>query len=108
MDGAATGVELMEHAISHRKPIARLAAAAVVGAGLLAASPALALITCNSDGDCWRTEERVTFPDVTFSYHDDPWWESHKTDKTYVWHETDPDHDWHHGYWVKREWRRID
>jgi hypothetical protein len=91
-----------------RKRISLWAAASLVGAGLLAASPAMAMITCNSDGDCWRTETKVTFPNVTLSYHDDPWWDAHKTEKTYTWHEADADHDWHHGYWVKREWRSID
>jgi len=85
----------------------RLAAAAVMGAGLLAASPASALITCNSNGDCWRTETRVTFPGVTLSYHDDPWWEAHKTERTYVWHEPSADYDYHHGYWARGEWHRV-
>jgi hypothetical protein len=88
--------------------ISRWAAAAMVGAGLLAATPAWAIITCNSDGDCWRTETKVTFPNVTLTYHEDPWWEEHKTDRTYVFHEADADHDWHTGYWVKKEWHHID
>ena len=93
-----------------RKLIPRAFAACAVGGGLLLATvgPASAIITCNSNGDCWRTETRVTYPDATFVYHDDPWWEAHKTEKTYVWHETDADHDWHHGYWAKGEWRRVD
>jgi hypothetical protein len=33
--------------------------------------------TCNSNGDCWRTETRVIFPDATFAYHDDPWLDEH-------------------------------
>jgi hypothetical protein len=35
------------------------------------------LTTCNSNGDCWRTETRVTLPDAIFSYHDDPWLDEH-------------------------------
>lgn len=84
-----------------------LAAAALVGAGLLAASPASALITCNSNGDCWRTETRVTFPDVTFTYHEDPWWEENKASRTYVFHEASPDYDWRHGYWRGGVWVRV-
>ena len=93
-----------------RKSFARVFTACAVGGGLLLATavPASAIITCNSNGDCWRTETRVTYPDVTFVYHDDPWWETNKTSKTYVWHEHDADHDWRHGYWSKGEWRRID
>ena len=49
----------------------------------------------------------MTFPDVTFSYHDDPWLEQHRADRTYVWHETDTDHDWHHGYWQRGEWHVV-
>jgi len=90
-----------------KKPY-HLAAVALVGTGLLAGSPAWAYITCNSDGDCWHTEERVTFPGVTFSFHDDKWRDEHRDDRTYVWHDADPDHDWHHGYWVRREWHRVD
>ena len=88
-----------------------IAAAALSGGLLLAATgaaSAAAVITCNSNGDCWRTETRVTYPNVTFTYHDEPWWESHKTDRTYVWHESDADHDWHHGYWARGEWHHMD
>ena len=92
---------------SSRKRIA-LASFALGGGLLLAATgSASALITCNSNGDCWRTETRVTFPDVTFTYHDDPWLEQHRADRTYVWHETDADHDWHHGYWQRGEWHVV-
>lgn len=95
---------------SSRKPLTRAFAACALGGSLLLAATgsASAIITCNSNGDCWRTETRVTYPDVTFAYHDDPWWETHKTEKTYVWHETDADHDWHHGYWMKGEWHSGD
>ena len=85
-----------------------LAAASVIGLSLLAVSPASALITCNSDGDCWRTETRVTFPGVTLSYHDESWRDVHRDDRTYIWHEADADRDWHHGYWVRKEWHRVD
>lgn len=96
----------MEHSRTRSTKL-RLAAAALAGAGLLAASPAWALITCNSNGDCWRTETRVTFPGVTFSYHDDPWWDAHKTERTYVFHDDSPDYDWHHGYWRGGVWVRV-
>ncbi len=95
-------------ALASRKLITRAVAAAALGGGLLLAGPASALITCNSNGDCWRTETRITYPDVTFTYHDDPWWDMHKTERTYVFHEADTDHDWHHGYWIKGEWHAID
>jgi hypothetical protein len=89
-----------------RIPIPHALAACVLGGGLLLAAtgPASALVTCNSNGDCWHTEERVTYPSVTFTYHDDPWWDQHRAERTYVWHEADADHDWHHGYWLRGEW----
>src|SRR5262249_7210170 len=74
--GAGTGVTLMEHAKSGFGKF-WLAAGAAVGLSLCAAGPASAMITCNSYGDCWRTETRVTFPGVTFSYHDDAWRDAH-------------------------------
>jgi hypothetical protein len=100
-----SGVELM---LTSKKLAARALAATALGGGLLLASPASAIITCNSNGDCWRTETRITYPNVTFTYHDDPWWEAHKTERTYVFHDTDADHDWHHGYWMKGEWHAGD
>jgi len=91
-----------------RKPIHRLAASVVLSAGLMAASPAIAGITCNRDGDCWHTEKRITYPNATFTYHDDTWWDAHGADHDYRWHEADKDHDWHHGYWLRGEWHRAD
>src|SRR5882757_10264008 len=95
-----SGVEFMSVS---QKLIPRVIAASLLSGGLLIAAggPASAMITCNSNGDCWRTETRITYPNVTFTYHDDPWWEAHKTERTYVFHDTDADHDWHHGYWMK-------
>lgn len=59
--------------LSSKKLVARALAATALGGGLLLAGPASAIITCNSNGDCWRTETRITYPNVTFTYHDDPW-----------------------------------
>jgi len=70
-------------------------------AGPRVASPASALLTCNSNDDCWQNETRLTYPGATFSYHDDAWRDAHREDKAFRWHETDNDHDWHHGYWEK-------
>ena len=84
-----------------------LTAASVIALSL-AASPASAFTTCNSYGDCWQTETRITFPGVTFSYHDDAWRDAHRDDRAYHWHDGDADHDWHHGYWVRGEWHHID
>ena len=98
----------MERANSLWKKPGRLAAAAVVSTGLLATSPAWAYITCNEYGDCWRTEERVSFPGVTLSFHDDKWRDEHRDDRTYHWHDADNDHDWHHGYWERGEWHHVE
>jgi hypothetical protein len=78
--------------------------AGLVGLAVLAAAPATAYTTCNSEGDCWHTDTRVHFPGVTFSFHDDKWADSHRSDTHYRWHEADNDHDWHHGYWARNEW----
>jgi hypothetical protein len=97
----------MQHA-TRRPGKLWLAAASAIGVSLLAASPASALITCNSNGDCWQTETRITYPGVTLNYHDEAWRDAHREDKAYRWHETDNDHDWHHGYWEKGEWHHMD
>jgi len=79
--------------------------AAIVGVGIMsAATPASAYTTCNKEGDCWHTDSRVSFPGVTLSFHDDKWWDGHRSDNHYRWHEADNDHDWHHGYWANGEW----
>ena len=72
---------------------------------LLSSVPALAYTTCNSNGDCWHTDTRSEYPGVKFSYYEDNWWDSHKTDAQYHWHEADADHDWHSGYWNNGEWQ---
>ena len=49
-------------------------AAFAAGIGLAASVPASAYVACNSTGDCWHTESRVTVPGVTFSWHPDDWY----------------------------------
>ena len=88
-----------------RKLLATGALAASLGMTL--ATPASAYVTCNREGDCWRTETRIHFPGVTLSFHDDRWWERHRHDRHYSWHDFDNDHDWHHGYWDRGEWHRM-
>jgi hypothetical protein len=50
---------------SLKNVLSTTAFAAIVGAGLLiAAVPASAYTTCNREGDCWHTDDRITFPGV--------------------------------------------
>jgi hypothetical protein len=87
------------------KSLAALSSALTLGCAVLFSSvPALAYTACNGNGDCWHTEDRVTFPGVTLTFHDDKWQDQHRTDAQYHWHEADADHDWHHGYWNNGEW----
>jgi hypothetical protein len=51
-----------------------LAGAAVAGLAIAAAAPASAYVACNSEGDCWHTDRRVTAPGVTLGYHPDDWY----------------------------------
>jgi hypothetical protein len=74
------------------------------GLGISFGSPASAYVVCNSNGDCWHADERVTFPGVTLSFHDDKWRDEHHEDSHYSWHDPDNDHDWHHGYWDHGNW----
>lgn len=83
------------------------ATALAAGLGMTLASPASAYVTCNSAGDCWHTDERIHFPGVTFTFHDDGWRDQHREDRHYRWHDPDNDHDWHHGYWERGTWHRM-
>jgi hypothetical protein len=90
-----------------RKRLTQIALACAFGAGLSLSlsSAASAYVVCDSDGDdCWQTTDRVQFPGVTLSFHDDAWRDQHREDKKLRWHDTDNDHDWHHGYWSHGEW----
>jgi len=89
-----------------RKRFAQIAMACAFGAGLSLAvsSPASAYVACNNSGDCWHTEDHVTFPGVSLSFHDDAWRDQHREDKEMRWHDVDNDHDWHHGYWDHGTW----
>lgn len=91
---------------SNKKTLGQIALACVIGAGmsLAVSNSASAYVTCNSHGDCWHTDEHVTFPGVTFSFHDDSWRDQHRDDKQYRWHDADNDHDWHNGYWDNGSW----
>jgi hypothetical protein len=77
---------------------------AIGSAVLFGAVPALAYVACNSSGDCWRTGSKTHFEGVIVTYHDDDWWDTHKTDAQYHWHESDADHRPDHGYWRKGAW----
>ncbi|MEP6828743.1 MAG: hypothetical protein ABI963_00255 [Rhizomicrobium sp.] len=70
------------------------------------ASPASAYVTCNWAGDCWHTADRIHFPGVAFTFHNDKWRDEHRSDKHYSWHDSDNDHDWHQGYWDHGSWHR--
>jgi hypothetical protein len=69
------------------------------GLGLSLVSSASAYVVCNSNGDCWHADERVTIPGVTLSFHNDKCRDEHREDRHYSWHDLDNDHDWHHGTW---------
>ena len=56
-----------------------LSAAAItafIATGTLVATTgaASARMACNSEGDCWHTDNRVTVPGVQFNYHPDDWY----------------------------------
>ena len=91
------------------KSLAAVSSALALGCAMLfSAVPASAYTACNGNGDCWHTDSRVHYPHVKLSFHNDKWWDSHKSDAQYHWHEADADHDWHHGYWNNGEWRHHD
>jgi len=77
---------------------------AAVAAGTLAAtaSTALADVACNRYGECWRVKEHyTTYPgDLRVRFHDDAWWEKHKTGR-YHWQADRPDD---RGYYMRGEW----
>ena len=82
-----------------------LASVLAVGAAvLLSAAPASAMVACNHDGDCWRTGTKVQYSGVLLSFHEDSWWDEHKTDAQYHWHDADTEHRWEHGYWKGGAW----
>lgn len=84
-----------------------LAATLALGGLSIAAGSASAYVACNRFGDCWHTDTRVHFPHVRLSFHNEKWWERHRTNSRYTWHETDSSHDWHHGYWDHGTWRSV-
>jgi hypothetical protein len=79
----------------------KLAAAAAMSAGLLAASTsaASAYIVCNRDGDCWHVHERYDYrPEFGLVIHNDDWrWHRHHH---YRWREHDGRGYWRSGVWV--------
>ena len=77
----------------------------VIGAAaLFIAAPASAYVACNHDGDCWQTGSKTEYSGVILSYHEDSWWDAHKSDAQYHWHDADADHRPDHGYWKKGQW----
>ena len=88
-----------------RTSLVGIASTLVLGCAILASAvPATAYTACHSSGDCWHTDSKVHFKGARISYHEDSWWDAHKSNARYHWHETDNDHDWHHGYWKAGEW----
>jgi hypothetical protein len=77
---------------------------AVGCAVLFNGAPALAYVACNSNGDCWHTGSKMQWSAVIVTYHDDNWWDTHKTDAQYHWHDADAEHRWEHGYWRNGTW----
>jgi hypothetical protein len=78
-----------------------LVSAFVLSVGVLAfgATSASAAIVCNEDGDCWKTQERYTYPPEAGVriYADD--WTWGPNDK-YRWRDPRPGP----GYWSKGLW----
>jgi hypothetical protein len=64
------------------------------------ASAASAAVVCNEDGDCWRVEERHTYPpDVRVQIYDDDW--TFTDTKKYRWREAGPGRGyWRGGVWI--------
>lgn len=83
------------------------AAAIIFGcAMLLFTAPAVAYVTCNMRGDCWKTDGKVKWSGVSLMYHDDSWWDEHQNDSRYRMHPADDQHDWRRGYWDDHKWYR--
>ena len=80
-----------------------VAAAGLAAGGLmLAGTAAQAYVACNSDGDCWHTDQRYHPPGVSFQYHPDDWYFHRHWDQ-------DRDHHWREyhegrGYWRNGVW----
>ena len=84
-----------------------IAVSSVLGLGsaiLFSSVPALAYVACNHSGDCWRTGTKTTWSGVILTFHDDNWWDAHKSDAQYHWHDADAQHNWQHGYWANGVW----
>lgn len=83
------------------KTALKLAAAAAMSAGLLAATTtsASAYIVCNRDGDCWHVHERYDYrPEFGLVVHSDDWrWRAHER---YRWREHHGRGYWHSGVWI--------
>jgi len=71
---------------------------------VLSATPAVAFVACNTTGDCWQTPSKVQWPGVSLMFHNDSWWDEHKSDQRYHFHEADDQHHWQRGYWANGEW----
>lgn len=87
-----------------KAPIAIWSAIALGCAVLFTAAPAFAYVACNSSGDCWQTGSKVKWPGVVLTFHDDSWWDEHKSDRGHRLHDADIHHNWQRGYWANGEW----
>lgn len=82
-----------------------IVAAMGIGCAILfSAAPAFAFVTCNTRGDCWKTDTKVKWSGVSLMYHDDNWWDEHKDDQRYRMHPADDEHNWRRGYWEDHRW----
>ncbi|HXB52100.1 MAG TPA: hypothetical protein VNU69_05005 [Rhizomicrobium sp.] len=86
------------------KSVVALSSLLAIGSAVLFTVPASAMVACNHDGDCWRTGSKVQYSGVILSFHDDSWWDEHKSDAQFHWHDADTDHRWEHGYWKGGNW----
>ena len=83
-----------------KRLVTSLAAAALLGTGVLAisAGPASAYVVCNSNGDCWHTDHRYRYGrDLGTRYHNDDWYFHQRWDQDHERHWRDY-HDGRGGY----------
>ena len=99
--GGLTFVEIIMQITKKIALQAALGAAIAVGALAASAAPASAYVACNSAGDCWHTESRVTVPGVTFSYHPDDWYFHQHWDRDRHFREYHEGRGyWRNGVWI--------
>jgi hypothetical protein len=79
--------------ISIKTAVSAAAITLLMGTGALVATTgaASARMVCNSEGDCWHTESRYTYPGTGYGYHNDDWYFHQK------WNDRNHYRDYHEG-----------